>query len=125
MNTEKKIERLVKVTQKIKGHKSGPMFRWPDEVKQKILELMSEGEISVYELSKSLGISMSTINSWRTRFQKKSSGEGFKKLKVVDRPKSVVQSRGPVKVFVTTSQGSEIQGLTSDEVARLIRRGVL
>jgi transposase-like protein len=125
MKTEKKIERLVKIAQKIKGHMSGPMFRWPDEVKQKILELVNGGEISVYEPSGRLGISTSTINSWRTRSTRKPSSEGFKKLKVVDGQKSVVQSRCPVKVFVTTSQGSEIQGLTSDEVARLVRRGVL
>ena len=124
MSPEIKLKRIGLVARKFRGRTSGQKLRWPDEFRQKVLSLAANG-VSVTKLSEATGIAIGTLGAWRARSKPKSKAVGFKKLKVVDGQKSVVQSRSPVKVFVTTSHGSEIQGLSADEVAKLIRRGVL
>ena|SRR5258708_38560434 len=124
MNPEIKLKRIGLAARKFRGKHSGQKLRWPEEFRAKVLALITAG-VGITRLSRSTGIATGTLGVWRDQSRPKSSGAGFKKLKVVDGQKSVGQSRGPVKVFVTTSQGSEIQGLSADEVALLIRRGVL
>jgi hypothetical protein len=124
MSPEIKLRRIGVAARKFRGKTSGQKLRWPDKFQEKVLAVMVSG-VSVMKVSRATGIASGTLAAWRARSKPKSKGAGFKKLKVVDGQKSVVQSRSPVKVFVTTSHGSEIQGLSADEVAKLIRRGVL
>lgn len=124
MSPEIKLRRLGLAAQKFRSKTSGQKLRWPDRFRGKVLALMGNG-VSALKLSRATGIATGTLASWWARSKPKSKGAGFKKLKVVDGERSAVQARGPVKVFVTTSHGSEIQGLSADEVAKLIRRGVL
>lgn len=124
MSPEIKLKRIGLAARKFKSKTSGGRILWPEEFRQRVIALIIEG-IGLTALSQATGIASGTLQIWRDQSKSKSNSASFKKLKVVDRPKSVVQTRGPVKIFVTTSQGSEIQGLGADDVARLIRRGVL
>ena len=125
MRSEIKLERLAKVAQKYRGQKSGTAQRWPDEVKEKAIKLMSSGEATAHGLSQRLGISTSTIASWKGRSEKKPRRADFIRLKVVDRPRSNNQTKGPVKIFVTTSLGSEIHGFTLEDLERLVKKGII
>lgn len=124
MKVEIKLKRLAIAAQKFRSKTSGGRLRWPEDFQKKTTALIKNG-IGVSELSRATGIAICTLSQWRDQSTAKSNGKGFRKLKVIDRPKSVRQTKGPVNIFVTTSQGSEIHGLTSDEVAALVKRGVL
>ncbi len=123
MSPEIKLKRIGLSARKFKDKTSGQRLRWPEELRLKVVALMAEG-IGLTQLSETTGIAIATLGVWREQSKSKVGAVGFRKLKVVDGPKSR-SPRSPVKVFVTTSQGSEIQGLSADEIANLIRRGVL
>ena len=122
---ERKVHTLVCHATKIrKGCSGGKVAKWPDDFRKRICALIADG-VSVSELADRLGIHFSTLHGWRAKSKTKPKGKGFKALKVVESPKSKLLVKGPVKVFVTTSLGSEVHGLSSDEIANLIRRGIL
>jgi transposase-like protein len=122
---EQRIRGLVKQSRKIRGRRSGYGLRWPKDFQQRAVMLMTQGELSPETLSKHIGITAHTLRAWCGSLKAKPNSAGFRALKVVDGPRAKSPPKSPVKIFVTTSQGSEIQGLTADEVATLIRRGVL
>lgn len=122
---QRRIQALVRQATKIRGSRSGDRVgRWPAEFKVRVVGLMNGG-VRVNQLETALKIHFTTLMAWRRELKAKRGGGSFKTLKVVDGPKPKSQSKSPVKIFVTTSHGSEIHGLDADEVAQLIRRGVL
>ena len=107
-HVEQRIRGLAKQVQTIRGQKSGFGLRWPEEFKSRAILVMTEGKISSNKFSKAIGISAQTLRVWRAGSKSKLEGDGFRALKVVNGPKVKIPARSPVKIFVTTSQGSEI-----------------
>ena len=124
MRSEIKLERLGRLARKYRSRKSGPALRWPEEIQDQAMSLAKSG-VGFSAISQATGIAIMTLKAWKGRSEKKPVRGGFRKLKVVDRPKSVRPSKSPVKMFVTTVQGSEIHGLSPTDIAELVRKGIL
>lgn len=123
---ERKIQTLIRHAAKIRGvgKSRRRISGWPDEFQRRACELMGAG-VRASELAARLGIHFTTLHGWKSELKSKSYSGGFKRLKVIDGPRPKAQSKSPVKIFVITRQGAEVHGLTPDQVAALIKSGVL
>ena len=120
-----RIQPLIRISRKLRGRRSGQGVKWPEDFQQKAVELMAAGGMSADELAERIGVTPNTLRVWRKAPERKSNNDDFRRLKVVDRPKSIKQTKSPVKMFVTTAQGSEIHGLSPSDIGELVRKGIL
>jgi len=120
-----RIQPLIRISRRLRGRRSGQGVKWPEDFQQRAVELMTVGGMRADELAKRIGVTPNTLRVWKKAPQRKSSSGDFKRLKVVDHRRSVEKHKSPVKIFVTTSQGSEIHGLSHRELIDLVKKGAL
>ena len=124
MKTEIKIKRLSDAARKYRTRKGTVGVKWPAEFQERAREVILSG-VSVSQLSRAIGVDWRTLKAWSGGLAQKPRKPGFRKLRVVGLAAKGGRDVGPVKTVVTTTQGSEIVGLTAVELAALIKSGVL
>ena len=100
------------------GRGSDGRVRAIPDLRRRVLAAISENSLTLDDAAKSLGIASSTIGKWKKKAARLVPDSDFQKIAVIAKTASKGRSSD---LRLTIRDGIEIQGLTLDDVVRILR----
>lgn len=115
------IDEIKQIAEQYKDQVPGKRVAWPNAIKDRVLELNRNG-LNIKRICEMTGLPYFTVLSWRPPIKGK-----FKQVNLPVRTATVTVPVTPIEtptatVTVTTGDGMKIEGLSFEELLRLIKR---
>jgi DNA-binding XRE family transcriptional regulator len=113
---EEKINILKVESEERKSGGATAGFHWPKPFRRECVALLESG-INLKDLAQQVGVSRKTLERWQTQHLKKVEPPKFREIRVMEKKAD--------PIFLKTSRGYEIYGLSLADVTKLLQTGLI
>ncbi len=124
MQAENPLQELVTLCERHGFDRSRKGFRWPEEIKTRVLSNVKSGR-SVVEVSRATGIREKTIYSWQAELKKAKKSSAFREIAISSQAATSSLSKDHEIVLKNGECELKLVRLTPEELREVIRQVII